>query len=177
MSDDATKNFLNTEAKTIGGLDYNTIVNASLELIELWQLLIKECKKEQGSIYFRTKDLPVFVQTCIENEQIEIWVPETKRNTGKQLVYTQITYCLPLSKIDRLLDHLSNILDHNGSTTFCKFLFRDHPHYMKSDRNPTKTETSVNDAMKEQEAKATILRFIQKTKATIFFHEVILEKK
>jgi hypothetical protein len=180
QEDEELSNFLNTEAKTIGGLDFDTIINSSSELIQLWRVLKEKCEKQDIPIEFHVRELPDFMKRCKENEEnekIKMWVPEQRRNPANQLVYTQITYCLPLSKVTWLLEHLSKILDHNGSTTFCKFLFRDHPDYMKEDRAIIKKEPSVNNVDGEQKAKETISRFMQKTKTTRFFQEFILEKK
>lgn len=161
---------LNTEAKTIGGLNHENINHAVEELMLLWKELEARCGDSQTIEDVRIADMvsSQHLTPCGESiETIRVFKATTEDHHKKRLVYPQITYCFPIAKIDRLLNHLSEVLDNNGSTTFSKYLFRDHPKYAISSRIIEKREPEQLDSQKAQTALQTISRLVRKNKDSL----------
>ena len=161
---------LNTEAKTIGGLNHENINHAVKELMQLWKDLEKYCEGQTTIVEIRIADmLPShYLIPCEESiETIRVFKATTEVHHKKRLVYPQITYCFPIARIDELLQHLSKVLDNNGSTTFSKYLFRDHPRYAISSRIIEKREPEQLDPQKAQTALQTISRLVRKNKDSL----------
>lgn len=173
---------LNTEAKTIGGLDHESINRAAKELMLLWEELEARCKDDNTLVDINIAEMDAFqfMAPCEESiEAIQVFKARTKDHHNKRLVYPQITYCFPISRIDELLQHLSEVLDSNGSTTFCKYLFRDHPVYADTSRAPETIEPEHLNTQKAQAALQTISRLLKRNKdsLTTQFTESLRTKK
>jgi hypothetical protein len=103
---------MNTECKTLGGLNEQQVLTSAKSVQPLWQRLLALCPKDGTEVSIRAANIhsPTFliVWSCESVEYASIMVSKPN-NTAYQkalLVYPQLTYGLPLTHVKNLFAHM-----------------------------------------------------------------------
>lgn len=136
---DEEDNYLNTECKTIDGLNKQEIQKAGRRVSFVWQKLKEFCKDTPESFVV----IPAGAFEGITTPSFEIRMPNAARHQIDEQVYPQITYCLPLIKI-RSVFYRINTLASFKKSIYWNFLIRLHMHFLKSMQENLSKSSKMN---------------------------------